>query len=118
MTNSVRTAVAFALTNAYNYPEVMQRHVLGRDMSKLIDKVVETIEEVKDGELDKAEAELLAWVRGERSYTNEQYAVENFKEDGTPDRGETLVRIAQRDAAEIQCQINRVQALRLLGGKN
>jgi hypothetical protein len=72
-------------------------------------------------ELADAEAELLAWVRGERSYTNEQMGAETYSVDPSsgelvPDRGLTLVRIAERDAAEIEFASKRVQALRMLTG--
>jgi len=72
-------------------------------------------------ELAHAEAELLAWIRGERSYMNEQMGAETYIADPTtgelvPDRGLTLVRIAERDAAEIAAASNRVQALRMFAG--
>lgn len=71
--------------------------------------------------LAKAEEELLAWASGERSYTNEQMSVETYYTDtasgqAQPDRGLTLVRIAERDAAEIELATNRLVALRLLAG--
>jgi hypothetical protein len=74
-------------------------------------------------ELLAAETELHAWVTGQRSFTNEQMSVENYVGDSSehgpgigPDRGETLVRIAQRDLAETELAIARVKALRLLSG--
>lgn len=61
-------------------------------------------------ELVVAEGELHAWATGQRSYTNEQMRVEN----GVEERGETLVRIAQRDAAELDLATKKVLALRIL----
>lgn len=73
-------------------------------------------------ELHKAEAELLAWCKGERSFTNEMQSIEvcySYQHsDGLytfdSDRQLTLVRIAQRDAAEIEFARQRVLALRTL----
>jgi len=60
--------------------------------------------------LQSAEDELLAWVSGNRSSTNAQLNAEVSPED----RGETLVRIAQQDAAELELATRKVEALRLL----
>lgn len=62
------------------------------------------------GFLQAAELELLAWASGNRSSNNEQLNAEASPED----RGETLVRIAQQDAAELELAIRKVEALRLL----
>jgi hypothetical protein len=72
-------------------------------------------------ELAKAEAELLEWVRGQRSYTNDQMNAETYYQDpntgeAVADRGLTLVRIAERDAAEILAATHRVMALKTLIG--
>jgi hypothetical protein len=61
-------------------------------------------------QLQHAEQELYEWATGARSYVNEQLSAESSVEN----RGQTLVQIAQRDAAEIELAINRVRALRLL----
>jgi len=60
-------------------------------------------------ELEEAEAELLAWTRGERSSLNQQLELEVNPED----RGATLIRVAQQDAAELALAEGRVRALRL-----
>lgn len=63
-----------------------------------------------EAQLRDAEAELLLWATGGRSSNNLQLTMEAESES----RGETLVRIAQQDAAELEFAIRRVEALRLL----
>jgi hypothetical protein len=64
--------------------------------------------------LAEAESEMLAWAIGQRSCINEHMAMENYNEDGSPNRGETLVIAAERDAAELLIAIRKVEALRML----
>lgn len=74
-----------------------------------------------NAQLAQAELELYAWATGERSTLNEMMSVENFVGDASntgpgigPDRSETLLRTAQRDAAELDAAMGRVKALRML----
>ena len=39
--DKLRNAIASVLVNASNYPDGVSHHILGRDMSSLIDKVTE-----------------------------------------------------------------------------
>jgi hypothetical protein len=66
--------------------------------------------------LTAAERDLYEWATGQQSSIGEQMGAEPLNADGDPRRGETLVLIAQQDAAEIECRISRVRALRLLSG--
>jgi len=71
-----------------------------------------SVQESLQAELVRAEQELIAWATGKRSWMNEQMNAEA----STEDRGLTLVRIAQRDAAEIEIATKKVIALRLVCG--
>lgn len=59
-------------------------------------------------QLAEAERELMEWATGQRSFWNQQRKAQ------MDDLGSALVQTAQRDAAELEIQINKVRALRLL----
>lgn len=50
--SDLRNAIAQALTNSANYPRQVQPHILGRDMSGLINAVTAAVEAVQDRPLD------------------------------------------------------------------
>lgn len=73
------------------------------------DPVLERIRELR-AELKEAEEDLLSWIRGEYSSFNEQSALESSEDD----RGATLIRTAQQNAAQIDLATSRVRGLKLL----
>lgn len=66
--------------------------------------------------LPDAEAELLAWATGQRSWLNEMMSAENFLPGGERDRQKTLLMSDQRDAAATELARQKVLALRTLTG--
>jgi hypothetical protein len=67
-----------------------------------------------------AEAELLEWATGKRSWINEMMNTENYVDQGNgttgPDRNRTLALTEARDADAIRAAREKVLALRLLAG--